>query len=281
MFGSHLSIAGGLHNALSEACRLGMETVQVFTKNQQQWKVPSLSEEAIARWRSELRRVRFRKTASHASYLINLASPDELLWRRSIELFIEELRRCELLGIAYCVIHPGSHMGLGEEFGMKRVVAALDVVHSVFPAGSVMTCLESTAGQGSSIGHRLEQLAEIISRSRCSDRLGVCLDTAHLFAGGYDFRGRRYGHFRKAIGRVVGLRQVKVLHLNDSKKSLGSRVDRHEHIGHGAIGLEGFRPFVRDSLWARVPKILETPKEESPDGRDWDTVNIETLMSLA
>jgi deoxyribonuclease IV len=280
MFGSHLSIAGGLHNALLEAERLGFDIVQIFTKNQQQWRVPPLPEEQIRLWKENARRLKFKKTVSHASYLINLASPDDLLWQKSVDLFIEEISRCALLGIPYLVIHPGAHMGAGEEVGLKRVAAALDVAHATANVEGVTTCLEITAGQGSSVGHRLEHLAGIIDRAKCGKRLGVCLDTAHLFAAGYDFRGRKYAAFRKEVDRLLGIRRVKVLHLNDSKKDLGSRVDRHDHIGHGKIGLEGFRPFVRDKAFASIPKILETPKEKAPDGRDWDTVNAEALKGL-
>ena len=146
--------------------------------------------------------------------------------------------------------------------------------------GRVITCLEITAGQGSSLGYKLEHLAEIIEQVKSPDRLGVCLDTAHLFAAGYDFRGRKYAKFRKQIDSTVGIDRVKVLHLNDSKKDLGSRVDRHEHIGLGKIGIEGFRPFVRDKAFKKIPKILETAKDKHPDGRDWDAVNLEMLKSL-
>jgi deoxyribonuclease-4 len=280
MFGSHLSISGGMHNALLSAEKYGMETVQVFTKNQQQWRCSPLSAECISEWSAHRNRLKFKKTVSHDSYLINLASPDEPLRRKSIELFVEELTRCVVLGIPYLVTHPGALMGEGEEKGLARVAEALDEVHQRVPADGVVTCLEITAGQGSSLGWRLEHLESIIEQVKEPKRLGVCLDTAHLFAAGYDFRGRKYSAFRKQIERTVGIRAVKVLHLNDSKKDLGSRVDRHDHIGRGTIGLEGFRPFVQDSAFARVPKILETPKEKHESGRDWDEVNLETLRSL-
>lgn len=280
MFGSHLSISGGMHNAVAEAEKLGMDTVQVFTKNQQQWKCRPLETEAISQWRSECQRMGFKRTVSHDSYLINLASPDDALWRKSIDLFAEELRRCVALKIPYLVTHPGAHMGTGEEAGLKRVARALDIVHGQVPADGVVTCLEITAGQGSGLGYRLEHLATVIALVNEPRRMGVCLDTAHLFAAGYDFRGRKYGKFVKELDRELGVKRVKVLHLNDSKKELGSRVDRHEHIGHGTIGLDGFRPFVRDKAFRDVPKILETAKEKAPDGRDWDAVNLETLRDL-
>jgi deoxyribonuclease-4 len=279
MFGSHLSIAGGMHNALLDAERLGFDTVQVFTKNQQQWKAKPLDPAAIALWATERARLKFAHTVSHDSYLINLASADDLLWNKSMDLFVEELTRCRLLGIPYLVTHPGAHMGTGEPAGLKRVAKAMDQIHQRVPAG-VITCLEITAGQGSSLGYKLEHLAEILDKTRAADRLGVCLDTAHLFAAGYDFRGRRYPAFRRLLDSTVGIDRVKVLHLNDSKKDLGSRVDRHDHIGRGKIGVDGFRPFVRDRAFKKIPKILETPKEKSPDGREWDAVNLELLRSL-
>jgi deoxyribonuclease IV len=279
MFGSHLSIAGGMHKALLEAERLGMETTQVFTKNQQQWKVKPLDPAAVADWISHRDRLKFKHTVSHDSYLINLASADEVLWNKSIDLFVVELSRCQILGIPYLVTHPGAHMGTGEEAGLKRVARAMDLIHARVPAG-VITCLEITAGQGTSLGYKLEHLASIMEQVKSPERLGVCLDTAHLFAAGYDFRGRKYAAFRKQIDSTIGIDRVKVLHLNDSKKELGSRVDRHEHIGHGTIGLDGFRPIVRDKAFKNIPKILETAKEKHADGRDWDAVNLETLKSL-
>jgi deoxyribonuclease IV len=281
MFGSHLSIAGGMHNALLDAEKLGFDTVQIFTKNQQQWNCPPLATESVEQWASHCKRLKFKKTVSHDSYLINLASPDEALRAKSIALFVEELRRCVALGIPYLVTHPGAHMGEGEEVGLKRVAASLDAVHAQVPADGVVTCLEITAGQGSSLGYRLEHLATIIELVKEPERLGVCLDTAHLFAAGYDFRGLKYAKFRKELDSTVGVRAVRVLHLNDSKKALGTRVDRHDHIGKGFIGLDGFRPFVRDEAFANIPKILETPKDKDPEsGREWDAINLETLRGL-
>ena len=280
MFGSHLSIVGGMHKAVLEAQRLGFSSVQIFTKNQQQWKCKPLDPTAIQTWKTAAAGAKYKLTVSHDSYLINLASPADALWRSSIALFTEEISRCEQLGIPFLVTHPGAHVGSGEEAGIARIVAGLDAVHRNIAAPHVTTCLEITAGQGSSLGYKLEHLAEIIAGVRDPERLGVCLDTAHLFAAGYDFRGRRYAKFRKMIETTVGIDRVKVLHLNDSKKELGSRVDRHDHIGQGKIGLDGFRPFVRDRAFKKIPKILETPKEKSPDGREWDAVNLETLRAL-
>jgi deoxyribonuclease-4 len=280
MFGSHLSIAGGLHNALLSAEQLGLDTVQVFTKNQQQWACPPLTEQAATEWKQHLARLRFEKTVSHDSYLINLAAIDPVIRGKSIALFAEEIARCDALDIPYLVTHPGAHLGEGEEAGLKRVAEALDEVHAKLPKAKVTTCLEITAGQGSSLGYKLEHLADIIAMVEAPKRLAVCLDTAHLFAAGYDFRGRKYAAFKRELDKTVGVDRVKVLHLNDSKKDLGSRVDRHDHIGLGTIGLDGFKPIVRDKDFADVPKILETAKGKDEQGRDWDAVNVEVLRKL-
>jgi deoxyribonuclease-4 len=281
MFGSHLSIAGGLPNALLKAEELGCDTVQVFTKNQKTWSCPPLADEGIAQWRTECDRLKFNHVVSHDSYLINLASADPAIRSKSITLFIDELARCSALRIPYLVTHPGAHLGQGEEVGLKKVAEALDEIHSAIKTDGVTTCLEVTAGQGTSLGYKLEHLATIIEKVKSPDRLAVCLDTAHLFAAGYDFRGRKYTKFRKELDTILGIDRVQVWHLNDSKKDLGSRVDRHEHIGRGCIGLEGFRPIVRDEAFAGVPKILETEKEGGEKGQSWDAINLEVLRSLS
>lgn len=274
-----------MHKAVLEAERLGFDTVQVFTKNQQQWRVPPLQDEARDAWLAECKRMKFDQVVSHDSYLINLASPDPDLRTKSINLFDEEIVRCDALGIPYLVTHPGAHMGTRDDEsceagGCERVADALVQLFKKHPKSKTTVCLEITAGQGSGLGYRLEHLADIIKRTKHAKRLGVCLDTAHLFAAGYDFRDRKYNAFIKQLDATVGLERVKVWHLNDSKKPLGSRVDRHDHIGKGTIGVEGFRPIVRDKRWRDTPKILETPKLKHDDGRDWDTVNLELLRSL-
>ena len=280
MYGSHLSIAGGMQNALLEAKRLDLPVVQVFTKNQQQWVAKPLDPAVIDLWNQTRTKTCVGHAVSHASYLINLATSDEALWKKSIDLFVEEIRRCDLLSIPYMVIHPGAHTGAGEAIGLARVAAALDKAHARLPKAKTITCLESTAGQGSSLGHSFEHLAEIIAKAKQPDRLGVCLDTAHLFAAGYDFRGRKYAAMIKRLDATIGIDRVKVWHLNDSKKPLGSRVDRHEHIGQGTIGVEGFRPIVRDARWRNIPKILETAKGLSPAKIEWDTINLDVLRAL-
>jgi deoxyribonuclease-4 len=280
MYGSHLSIAGGMHNAVTAATALGMTTVQVFTKNQQQWLAKPIADEACSAWCSACAEAAFEVTVSHDSYLINLASADEALWRKSVDAFAEEVRRCEQLRIPLLVTHPGAHLGTGEEAGLRRVAAGLDEVFSRDRKSGTTVCLEITAGQGTSLGYRLEHLAEIISLSKHEKRLAVCLDTAHLLAAGIDFRGRKYATFKKRLGELDLLDRVRVWHLNDSKKDLGTRVDRHEHIGKGFVGLDGFRPIVRDKAWRETPKILETAKGKDEQGREWDEINLEALKSL-
>jgi len=282
-----------MHKAVTEAQRLGLDTVQVFTKNQQQWRVPLLAQESIDLWKSATKIAGFGSAVSHDSYLINLASPDEVARQKSIGLFVEEIRRCEMLSIPLLVSHPGSHLGahLGTRddvadvaMGCERIAdsidAAIGVVFKEFPKLTTTICLESTAGMGSSIGHKLEHLRDIINQSKQSKHLAVCLDTAHLFAAGYDFRGKKYKGLIKEIDQTIGLDRVAVWHLNDSKKPLGSRVDRHEHIGLGTIGDEGFASLVRDKRWKQTPKILETAKEKNEDGLDWDEINLRRLRGL-
>ena len=285
MFGSHLSIAGGMHHAVTLATSLEFDTVQVFTKNQQQWKVKPLEPEAIADWINALKQTKFGVTVAHDSYLINLASPDDAARAKSRDLFLEEVRRCDQLAIGFLVTHPGAHLGerdneADELGGIERIADSLDGVLKQLQKSKTIVCLESTAGMGTSVGHKLEHLRAIIDRSKFADRLGVCLDTAHLFAAGYDFRGSKYKTLCKEIDRTIGLDRVKVWHLNDSKKPLGSRVDRHEHIGLGTIGDDGFAGIARDKRWKNVPKILETAKEDNDKGVAWDTINLARLKGM-
>ena len=281
MFGSHLSIAGGMENALLEAQRLNMDCVQVFTKNQRQWQAPPLTEQQVARWQAARDETGIKQVVSHDSYLINLASPDPATWDKSVALFHEELVRCERLNIPWLVTHPGAHMKSGETVGLARVAEALDRLHEQLPGLHVVTCLEITAGQGTSLGHRLEQLQRIIDLVAAPQRLGVCLDTAHLLAAGYDLTSAAGAkQVIAAIRDTVGLNAVKVIHVNDSKTALGSRVDRHEHIGHGHVSLDAFEVFVNQLEFKHLPKILETPKADAPDGRPWDAINLDRLRSL-
>ncbi len=257
-----------MHNALLAAERLKLETVQVFTKNQQQWAAKPLEVGAIREFRDHARRLKFEKIVAHDSYLINLASKDDVLWEKSIAAFREEMRRCDQLGIAYLVTHPGAHCGSGEACGIGRVVEAMNRLLAEERDGRVTVCLETTAGQGSCLGCSFEHLAEMRRGIKRRERVGICVDTCHILASGYDITtaaGTR--EVLATMDKIIGLEHVKVWHLNDSKKPVGSRVDRHEHIGRGCVGLEAFGVICRDERFRGVPKILETAKEEAPDGR--------------
>lgn len=281
MFGSHLSIAGGLHNALTAAEELGCECLQVFTKNQRQWRAPRLTQQAIDAWLAERERTGITELVSHDSYLINLAAVDETVRGKSLALFRDEIERCEALGIGLLVAHPGSHKDEGEEAGLRRIAEAIDQVHAELPGYRTITCLENTAGQGTALGYRLEHLRWLIEAVREPERLGVCIDTAHALAAGYDLTSAAGAKaFLQELDEVVGIERVLAMHVNDSKTQKGSRVDRHEHIGHGYVAMEAFATVVNEPRLKRVPKILETPKKKAPDGREWDAINLEVLRGI-
>ncbi|MGH7172433.1 MAG: deoxyribonuclease IV [Gemmataceae bacterium] len=280
LFGAHMSIAGGCHNALLEARARGCDSVQLFTRAPSQWSGRELSDEDVRLFRRTLRQSQLRQAMAHDCYLTNLASPDEALYRRSLETFLVELQRVERLGLRYLVMHPGAHLDSGEETGLARVAAALDEIHSRTPDFTVRVLLETTAGQGSTLGHRFEHLARIIARTAESDRLGVCFDTCHVFAAGYALApADEYQATMRAFDRTIGLRRLRAFHVNDSRKPRGSRVDRHAHIGRGEMGLEPFRLLVNDRRFRNRPMILETPKEEGEE-KDMDRVNLATLRGL-
>ena len=281
MFGSHLSIAGGLHNALIDAKKLDMECVQVFTKNQRQWKVKPLSDDDVKQWFEHRKSTGIDDVVSHDSYLINLASPAAQVREKSVALFREELRRCEALDIPWLVTHPGAHMKEGEDKGLKRVARSLDRIHKDLPGLKTVTCLEVTAGQGTSLGYTFEHLRQIMELVKDPQRLAVCLDTAHMLAAGYDLTGAAGCRaVLRELDDVIGLSHVAAIHMNDSKVPRGSRVDRHEHIGHGHVSLDAFKVIVNHKAFGNVPKILETAKEDAPDGRPWDAINLAALRGL-
>jgi deoxyribonuclease-4 len=280
-FGSHLSIAGGLHNALLEAVELGCDCLQIFTKNQRQWKAKPLSDDNIKEWHRVRRRTKIRPVVAHATYLINLAASDPDNRRKSIDAFADELDRSEKLGLIGLVVHPGAHLGDGETQGLDRIVESLDEIHARQPVLKVKTLLETTAGQGTTLGYRLQHLAYLIERVEDPARMGVCLDTAHLFEAGYDFRSEAgYKQMMKELTDQFDIRRVRCIHVNDSATELGSRVDRHAHIGKGHIGSRGFRHLVNDRRLARAAKILETPKGRNEKGRPFDRVNLERLRRM-
>lgn len=280
-FGSHLSVAGGFETAFDQAVKVGCDCLQIFVKNQKQWSAKPLTDEAIRGYKRCLKATGVRPVVAHASYLINLGSPQPDLWQRSIAAVVDELERCEALGIRGLVLHPGAHMGEGIEAGIARIVAGLDEIHHRAPGVKAKVLLETTAGQGSSIGCRIEDLGAIMDRVSDAGRLGVCLDTCHLFAAGYDLRkADEYDRTVDLLRRNVGLSRIKCIHLNDSKGVCGSRIDRHEHVGCGKIGLAGFRNVILDPRLAKVPRILETPKGLNERGVEHDVVNLRKLRKI-
>lgn len=291
MFGSHLSIAGSMVNALHEAESLGFDTVQIFTKNQQQWKAKPLDAAMVGEWRSEVARLGWEdRTVSHASYLINLATHSDELFRKSVGLMTDEVERCEALGIPFLVHHPGSHVGWTLEEGLAKIAAAYKEVFQRTRGYRTVSCLENTAGAGNTIGGPFEELGRlrgmIVGATGAPGRVGFCLDTCHMHAFGYDFSTREgAGRALDEFDGACGTSNLRVLHLNDSKGASGSRLDRHAHIGEGTIGTRpmkrcGFSAVVNRPEFASVPKILETPKEDNKAGTPWDVVNLRRLKAL-
>jgi deoxyribonuclease IV len=275
-----MSIAGGCDRAVRAAQAVNFETVQLFTKNNNQWNAPALTDEHVAAFRLALDETGIVDPIAHTSYLINLGSPDENLWQKSIEAMIVEVERCEMLGIGDLVVHPGSHMGEGEEAGLARIARALDIVHRRTAGVSVKIDLETTAGQGTNLGYRFEHLQSILQGVAHPERLGVCVDTCHIFAAGYPLGTlEEYDETIDRLGRSVGLFRLRVWHLNDSVRAGGSRIDRHAGIGAGQMGLEPFRHLVNDSRFRDLPMILETPKGIE-DGKDLDAKNLAVLLRL-
>ena len=261
--GSHMSIAGGLDQAPLRGRQAGCDTIQVFTKSNRQWGARPLSDREVEAFKANLAATGIGPVVAHDCYLLNLAAPRAALWRKSVAAFRVELERAERLGIPYLVTHPGAHLGRGEADGIARVAEALNLLHAALPSARVQVLLETTAGQGSSLGYRFEQLAAILAGVERADRLGVCLDTCHVFAAGYDIRSAEgYRRTLRELDACVGLRRLKAIHLNDSVQGLGSRVDRHAHIGVGRLGLEAFRLILNDRRLRRVPMVLETPKDD-------------------
>jgi deoxyribonuclease-4 len=258
--GAHESVAGGLHLAFTNIENVGGSALQIFTRNQRQWNPKAVTEEEQKLFADAWKKSGSIPVASHASYLVNLASGKPDLVQKSITAFTEELKRCELLHIPVVVIHPGSHGGDGVEVGLQRFITNLD--SSLERADNQVTVLlETTAGQGTGLGSCFEELAAIIEGSKYPEKIGACIDTCHVFAAGYDIRTlERYEATMDEFDRLVGIERIRFFHLNDSKKGLGSRVDRHEHIGEGEIGIEGFRNLLNDPRFADHPMTLETPK---------------------
>jgi deoxyribonuclease-4 len=278
LLGAHMSIAGGVGNALLEGKKVDCEAIQIFTKSSRQWASKPLEKEEIAQFHANRKETGIAAVVAHDSYLLNLGSPDAALRQRSIAAFIDEMERCETLGVSNLIAHPGAHVGAGEVEGIKTIAKSLDAVHKACPKFNVKVTLEITAGQGSNLGYRFEQIGAMIDATKESDRIRVCFDTEHAFAAGYDLRTkegyeRTFGEFDDAIG----IKLLAAFHLNDSKKEFHSRVDRHEHIGQGFIGVEAFRLLMNDQRFWGLPMCLETPK--GPDLKE-DRENLTLLRSL-
>jgi len=276
--GSHLSIAGGPDNALLAAAEYGFETVAMFVRNQRQWAARPLTDETAQRFRRTRRRLGIGPVVAHGSYLVNLAGAPDIR-RKSIRAMAEDLDRCGRLGIEYLVLHPGSNPDRAK--GIALIADALNRVIFDCPHRRVAVLLENTSGARNTIGGRFEELADLLGRLKRRRRFGVCLDTCHAFAAGYDLRSAAaYERTMDAFDAIVGFDRLRAVHLNDSVGPLGSRRDRHAHIGRGKIGRKGFRHLVNDPRFADVPLILETPKGPRDDGRDWDAVNAALLRRL-
>jgi deoxyribonuclease-4 len=278
-FGAHVSAAGGVDLALNRANDFGMTACQLFTKNERQWAAKPLDPEVVQRFIERNAEFGFKHLVAHDSYLINIASPVAENREKSRLALQHELERCDMLGVPYLVSHPGAHMGDGPELGIERVGQEINQIHNDMPDGKAIILIETTAGQGSTLGRSFEEIGGMIEQLEDKSRIGVCLDTCHIFAAGYDIRDpETYAETIAAFDRAIGLSYLKCLHLNDSQKGLGMHVDRHAHIGEGEIGLEGFRNFVNDQRLAGLPGILETPKE-APEFAE-DRKNLDVLRAL-
>jgi deoxyribonuclease IV len=276
-FGAHESVGGGLHLAISRIESVGGTSLQIFTRNQRQWNSAELTKAEIEDFLAARQHCTPMQIFSHGSYLVNLAADKEELLQKSITAFVAELERCQQLGLAGLVFHPGSHGGAGIEQGIDRCVRALDRAMETAKSDTRIL-VETTAGQGTGLGSRFEEIGAILNGSKYCSRLGVCVDTCHIFAAGYDIRSAEaYRQTLEQFDRFVGLEKIELFHINDSKKELGRRVDRHAHIGEGYIGHEGFRHLVNDTRFAEHAMVLETPKEKDLEA---DRRNLEILAGL-
>jgi deoxyribonuclease-4 len=273
--GAHMSVAGGVDLAIGRAVAFGMDSCQIFTKNANQWAAKPLDPKVVERWLEQQQTAGVTKFVAHDSYLINIGTSADELWDKSRNALQIELDRCDQLNVPYLVSHPGAHVGAGVDTGIARVAEAVNRIFDDTPEGKSMLLLETTAGQGTTLGRTFEEIAGIMDKIENKSRVGVCLDTCHVFVAGYDLRDRE--SYEKTIGdfdRIIGLDNLKVIHLNDAKKGLGSHIDRHTHIGEGELGLEPFRFLMNDARLDGRPGVLETPKgdDEQEDGRNMATL---------
>lgn len=278
LLGAHMSIAGGVGNALLEGKKVACDAIQIFTKSSRQWASKPYTKEEVQLFEINRKETGITNIIAHDSYLLNLGSPDSFLRTRSAAAFVDELERCETLGVTNLVAHPGSHTGAGEVEGIKTIAKSLDEVHTACPGYNAKVTLEITAGQGSNLGYRFQHIRDIMDSTRESDRLRVCFDTEHAFAAGYDIRTKEgYERTFAEFDDAIGIKHLAAFHLNDSKKEFNSRVDRHEHIGKGFIGIEAFRLLMNDKRFWGLPMCLETPK--GPDLKE-DRENLALLRDL-
>lgn len=276
--GAHMSIAGSIPLAIERGLKVGCDVIQIFTQNSNQWRGKAISDADTALFKERFAASGLSEIVCHDIYLVNLAAAPGEVREKSLAAFREEMERCARLGIDKIIMHPGAHVGDGEEVGIKRICAAFDQLFKTVPAYQGKVLLETTAGQGSNVGYTFEQLKAIIDGSAFPERFAVCYDTCHTFAAGYDITTPAgYKKVFAEFDRIIGLERLQAFHMNDSKKGLNCRVDRHEHIGQGAMGLDGFRLIMNDPRFAKVPKILETPKG---DVDEMDMVNLKTLRDL-
>lgn len=275
--GSHLSVSGGPWKAVEEAIELEIRALQIFTKNASRWVQKPIDPKHVEKFHAAVEEWGAHPLLSHDSYLINLASPKEELFQKSIAAFADELERAELLGLDFLVMHPGAHVGSGVEAGIERIAAGMREAFDRVPHVKTRVLLENTAGGGSTMGRSFEELRDLLAAIDTPERTGTCIDTCHMFAAGYELRTEEgYQETMKQLDKVLGARRVFALHLNDSKGDLGSHLDRHMHIGDGLIGKKGFQFVMQDDRFAGIPKILETPKVE-----DMDQQNLSLLEKLA
>jgi deoxyribonuclease-4 len=279
LLGAHFSIAKGYHDAVYQAASYRCNVLQLFTKNATTWKERTISPAETARFKAAVAETGIQSIAAHSSYLINLASPDPKKHAMSYKALQQELLRASVLEIPDCIFHPGAHMDSGEKVGLKKISTSINQIFTETSGITARLLLETTAGQGSGLGHTFEQLAQIIAAIEQKDRVGICLDTCHIFAAGYDIRTQEtYAQTMNHFDTIIGLDKLLAIHINDSKKDLGSRVDRHTHIGKGHIGLDAFKFILTDPRLAQTPKLLETAKKEGDI--DWDQRNFTLLRSL-
>jgi deoxyribonuclease IV len=260
LVGSHVSIAGGVQNAPVNAIDVGCETFQIFSKNQRQWNAKPYTDENIAGYRDAFKDSGCARPIVHDSYLINLGAPDPGVWQRSRDAFVDEMERCQALGIPFLNFHPGAHVGSGEPECIKRIAKSVADILQEQDDNPTVLLIENTAGQGSNVGYAFEHLAELLDRIDDPARTGICIDTQHTFAAGYDWCSENgYDEVWDAFSEVVGMKWLKAFHLNDSKAKLGSRVDRHENLGEGEIGWGLFERLVNDARFKGIPGVVETP----------------------